>query len=76
MTTVKELIEYLKTIPLDTELRVVEVYDFGHSTATRFVPMSLDEQNRNVEYTDLAGNKFVEKDSENWDRRFLDFGEE
>lgn len=76
MTTVKELIEYLKTIPLDTELRVIEVYDFGHSTATRFVPMSLDEQNRNVEYTDLAGNKFVEKDSENWDRRFLDFGEE
>ena len=75
MTTVKELIEYLKDVPLDTELRVVVSYDCGYSTCAKFVPLDLDEVTGNVEYTDMAGNKFIDRHSELWDRRFLDFGE-
>lgn len=75
MTTVKDLIEYLMGIPPDTELRVVVSYDCEYSTCTKFVPLDLDQETGNVEYTDMAGNKFVERDSGLWDRRFLDFGE-
>lgn len=71
-TTVKELIEYLQTIPLDTELRVVVTEDCRYTRLSRFVPMELDQ---NVSYTDTTNNKFVEEHSELWDRRFLDFGE-
>ena len=74
-TTVKDLIEYLKGIPLDTELRVVVSYDCGYSTCTKFVPLDIDPVAGNVAYTDTANNRFVEKHSELWDRRFLDFGE-
>lgn len=76
-TTVKELIEYLKTIPLDTELRVVVTYDCqgGYATCTKLVPLDLDPTTGNVEYIDTNGNRFIEKHSELWDRRFLDFGE-
>lgn len=74
-TTVKELIEYLKNIPLDTELRVVVTEDYGYATRAKFVPLDVNQATGNVEYTDMAGNKFVEKHSDLWDRRFLDFGE-
>jgi hypothetical protein len=37
--------------------------------------MELNQYNGNVEYTDMANNRFVEKHSELWDRRFLEFGE-
>ena len=74
-TTVKELIEYLKNIPLDTELRVIVMEDCGYSTRAKFVPLDLDPATGNVEYADMAKNMFVEKHSEMWDRRFLDFGE-
>jgi len=74
-TTVKELIEYLQTIPLDAELRVVVTEDCGYSQCSRFVPMELDQYKGNIEYTNMANNQFVEKHSELWDRRFLDFGE-
>ena|GEM_PF-5026651 len=74
-TTVKELIEYLKTIPLDTELRVAVTYDCQGATCAKFVPLDLNQTTGNVAYTDMNGNMFVEKHSELWDRRFLDFGE-
>ena len=73
MTTVKELIEYLKSIPLDTELRVLVSYDCGYSTCTKFEPLVIEG---NTDYTNLSGNQFVKKDSPNFDKRFLDFGEE
>lgn len=71
-STVHELIEYLKTLPPDTELRVVTTYDCGYETCAKFVPLKVSE---NVDYVDTAGNRFMEKHSEMWDRRFLDFGE-
>ncbi len=76
MATVKELIEYLRKIPLDTELRVVVTYDCGYSTCAKYVPLDLDENTGNVDYTNLANNKFVKFDSNLHDRRFLDFGED
>ena len=74
-TTVKELIEYLKTIPLDTELQVVETYDCGYSMCARYVPLDIDELKGNVTYTNLSDNQFVKEDSPNFDKRFLDFGD-
>ena len=74
-TTVKELIEYLKTIPLDTELRVVVVEDCGYSRCASYEPMDISEFTGNVEYTNLAGNQFVKPDSPQFDKRYLDFGE-
>jgi len=74
-TTVKELIEYLKTIPLDTELQVVETYDCNYATCARHVPLDIDEIKGNVTYINLANNEFVDKDSPNFDRRFLEFGD-
>lgn len=75
-TTVKELIEYLKELPLDTELMVLTAKEEGrYETVYRFEPLDLDPVAGNVEYTDMRGNKFVEKDSALWDRRFLEFGE-
>ena len=73
-TTVKDLIEYLRNIPLDTELRVVMVDDCGHDQCASFVPMDLSEYTGNVDYTDLTGNPFVKEDSALCGRRFLDFG--
>ena len=74
-TTVKELIKYLETIPLDTELRVVVVEDCGYSQCARFEPMDISEFTGNVAYTNLAGNQFVKQDSPMFNKRFLDFGE-
>ena len=74
-TTVEELIEYLRNIPSDTELRVVIVEDCGYSRCASFVPLDLSEYTGNVEYTDMANNPFVKRHSELWDRRFWDFGE-
>ncbi len=74
-TNVKELIEYLKTIPLDTELQVVETYDCGYATCARYVPLDIDGRKGNVTYTNLADNPFVAKDSPNFDKRFLEFGD-
>ncbi len=75
MATVKELIVYLKTIPLDTELQVVETYDCGYSTCTKYVPLDIDEFKGNVSYINLANNKLIDKESPNFDKRFLEFGE-
>ena len=72
--TVKDLIEYLSGIPLDTELRVLRTYEKNYGVCTEYVPLDLNEITGNVEYTNMAGNQFVEKHSELWDRRFLDFG--
>ncbi len=73
--TIKDLIEFLKDLPMDTELRVVEVYDCGYSQCAKFVPLDLDKYTGNIEYSDMSKNQFVKDDSELWDRRFLDFGE-
>ena len=41
MTTVKELIEYLKTIPEDTEVEVLKQYDGYYSSHSWFEPLDL-----------------------------------
>lgn len=75
MTTISELIEYLKTIPLDTEIRVVVGRDAPYERIPELVPLDLDPATGNVTYVNLAGNQYIAEDSPLWDRRFLDFGE-
>jgi len=76
VSSVKELIEYLKTVPLDAELRVLTAYDCGYSTCVKFVPLEIEGIKSNIDYTDLSGNPHIKKDSPIFDKRFLDFGEE
>lgn len=63
MNTITELIEYLKGLPDDTEVRVS--YDGDE------VILDLDEH---MDYVDLTGNQFVEKDSPIYNKKFLTIG--
>ena len=72
MTTVAELIEYLKKLPPETEVRVVEVDNYEYSICSSFKPLDLAN---NVNYVDLTGNLNVEEDSPLFGRKFLDLGE-
>ncbi len=42
-TTIKEFIEYLKTLPPDTEVGVICGYTSGYSYDTKEVPLEIDE---------------------------------
>lgn len=41
MTTARELIEYLSTLPPDTEIEVLEAYRAHYDTITRWEPLEL-----------------------------------
>ncbi len=43
-TTIKEFIEYLKTLPPDTEVGVICGYTSGYSYDTKEVPLEIDEK--------------------------------
>ena len=75
MTSITEFIEYLKTLPPDTEISVVCGYDCGYSTCTEEVPLDIDPINGNVEFTDLTGNQFVKNDSPIANKKYLTLGE-
>lgn len=74
-TSITQLIEYLKTLPPDTELSVVRGYDCGYSTCTEEVPLDLDPITGNVDFADYTGNKFVKPDSPLRNKKYLVFGE-
>lgn len=76
-TTVKELIEYLKSIPYDTELKVIacSYSSLGCDVQARLVPLDINPISGNVEYIDTKNNPLFHEDSVLWDRRFLEFGE-
>ena len=63
MTTITELIEYLKTLPTDTELFVVS------DGARNFL-----EINENTYFTDLTGNQFVKEGDSRYNKKYLTFG--
>lgn len=44
MTTVKQLREFLATLPDDTEVRVLETITRNWETYTKFVPLELPEK--------------------------------
>ncbi len=58
-TTIKEFIEYLKTLPPDTEVGVICGYTSGYSYDTKEVPLEIDE---NTCYTDFTGNPNVKEE--------------
>lgn len=41
MTTAQQMIDYLSTLPPDTEIEVLERYTCGYETGTRWVPLEL-----------------------------------
>jgi hypothetical protein len=52
MTTVAEFIEYLKTLPPETDVQVVE----SDGYYAKFVDLEIDE---NTDFTDMTGNPFA-----------------
>ena len=75
MTTITEFIEYLKTLPPDTEISVVRGYDCGYSYCTEEVPLNIDPLNGNVDFTDLTGNQFINDDDPKSNKKYLTLGE-
>lgn len=61
MTTVRELITYLESLPEDTEVSVIEGYDCGYSYCTKEVELNLCPENGNVDFTDFTGNQFADE---------------
>ena len=74
MTTLNEFIEYLKGLPPETEISVIEAYDCGYATCTREVPLNIDEITGNVEFTDLTGNRFIKSGSSSENKKTLTLG--
>ncbi len=69
MTTVKELKEYLETIPDETEVYVLQVNADGYTSSAREVSLNFME---NIEFSDLTNNKFYSKKERK--RKTLTFG--
>lgn len=57
MTTVRELINYLETLPDDTEVMVLEETAGTWQVSTRFVPLNIGE---NTLYTEFNDNRELE----------------
>lgn len=74
MTTVRELIEYLQTLPESAEVQVVEGYDCGYSYCTKEVDINLHPYDGNVDFIDLTGNQFVDQDDERFNNAYLILG--
>ena len=75
MTTITEFIEFLKTLPPETEISVVRGYDCGASYFTEEVPLSIDPNTGNVYFTDLTGNQFIKGDDPRLNKKYLIIGE-
>jgi len=76
MTTVKELIDYLETLPRETEVHVVVGIDCGYGYGTKEVPLDLDPAEGNMEFMDFTGNKFVKEGSDLVNKKYLLLGEQ
>ena len=74
MTTAKELIEYLKTIPEETQIRVLERYENGYSTYVKEVDLNLDLINGNIEFEDFRLNPFTKETDAHYMKTYLLFG--
>lgn len=68
MTTIKELIEYLKTLPEDTILSVIDASDTYEPIE---VPLDLDD---NVDFCDLTDVDWVKPESKRYNKKFLRLG--
>jgi hypothetical protein len=71
VTTITEFIEYLKTLPPDTDVRVLREYTIGYDTGTEYVPLEIGV---NTDFIDLTGNPHVKVDNPLYNKKFLDIG--
>lgn len=74
MTTVKELIKYLKTLPEETECTVMVGNQNGWDFYMEEVSMDLKEFYGNVDYLNLTGNYLVKEDDPRYNKKYLTFG--
>ena len=75
MTTITDFIKYLKSLPSDTEISVIESYDCGYSTCVRETLLNIDPIIGNVDYTDLTGNMYVKESDSRFNKKYLVLGE-
>lgn len=75
MTTITEFIEYLRTLPPETEVRVVRGYNCGYSLCTEEVLLDINPITGNIDFTDLSGNKFIKDDDPRANKKYLTLGE-
>jgi hypothetical protein len=79
MTTVKQLIEYLKMLPPETECQVLvekpSYRNYGGAYDVSVESMDLREYEGNVEYTDFADNQFTKPGEPHFNKKYLQFGE-
>ena len=73
-TTTEQLIEYLKTLPRETEVQVLEVHSGygGNYVVERDLDLTGHET---FEYTDFTGNQFVKPTDFYFNKKYLLFGE-
>jgi len=72
-TTITEFIEYLKTLPPDTELSVICGVHSMYSYDTNEVPLEIDE---NTNFVDFDGNPFVPEGAPYYNKKYLTLGEQ
>ncbi len=58
--TAGELIEFLKTLPPDTQVEVLREYTSGYNTCTEWVPLNLGEYSPNVWSANIGGTVFLQ----------------
>jgi hypothetical protein len=76
MATAAELIEYLKTIPPDTEVEVLQEDRDGWITSTRWVSLALGDFSDTVFFADYANDTCVKETSHYFGKKVLFLGED
>jgi hypothetical protein len=60
----RQFIEYLETLPDDTEIEVLEMHDGGYGGSYgRWVSLNLDQYDGNIELLDMRDNPFAVNDN-------------
>lgn len=72
MTTKREFIEYLETLPEETEIQVLEMYDGGYGGD--YAVWSTLKLGVNTDLIDLRDNKYAQSTSRA-DKVYLELGE-
>ncbi len=66
MASAKELIEFLQKLPPNTEIEVLQSYDYNYSSLTKEVPLDL---------TEYSGNFDIYNETEDRNYKILVLGE-
>lgn len=74
MCRVDKLIEYLQTLPPETEVNVLEIGSSGYEMTHKWVPLELGEYSDTCDFIDLTNNPFVKDDDPRKNSKSLDLG--